>query len=441
MHFQKHFSFLLFVAGVAGLTGCSSLRKPASVSERKQMKISELLVHLESTGQLESIDALIRSCVQELVPQKTLQVRLLSHWEEARRKKDFSLLDRFPVVPLAQAENLRTAFGGRGGQNEKIDVAVVKGDLEDILGECREMAPLPKMVNPKIPMLTDGHFPAEGLSLCEQDRSIKLARVLNSLMAVNGSEVRLGSVRARSAQKLIEALIESGHRVEMRNERTYANFVSLNWGDTPVIWPVWVDTGLKTSEGQDLRVPVGHSHHAWRIEGPLMKAKVMFYLGVSGVGFFAQVDERPAWTGLRAEYVLDSDRDRDSVIKAMDYAGRYYRRIQKEARAYAADMPADGYGYLGVCNDSNAVLEKATRGSVSTFPLMRAADLDGKPRMTDGLDDILRSLPKDSRSFERSKNNLARVLSMTPFEDLDDPRMHDDGLRSVLKSLDAELRR
>jgi hypothetical protein len=399
------------------------------------------MLKLDESGQLDALEPMVRARMQELVPSPFLQHQLLARWEEARRKKDYSLLDRFPVVPLNQVEKLRPALGGRGGQNEKVEVAVLRGRIEDILGECRELAPLPKAVSAQVPMLTDGHFPNSGMGLCHQDRSIKFARILNSLMAANGSEIRVGSIRARSAQRLFEALIETGHTVEMRNERTYANFVSLNWGDTPVIWPVWVDSGVKTQEGEAVVVPVGHSHHAWRVEGPYLKARVMFYLGVSGVGFFGQVDERPAWTGMRASYVLRSGTDDELILKALDHAGRYYRRIQTEAQNYASDMPADGYGYLGVCNDSNAVLEKVTQGTVTTFPLMRASELDEKPRLGDGLDVVMRDLPKDSRRFRRTPENIQRILAMTPFESIDDRDLHDEGLRKTLRSLESEMAR
>jgi hypothetical protein len=416
-------------------------RKPASISKRPQIKISALMKQLDASGQLDALEPLVKARLESLIPNPLLRKVFLDQWEEMRRKKDFEKLDRFPTLPLKQIEKLRPALGGRGAQSEKIEVVVLKGSLEDVLGECRELAPLPKPVSPSMPMMTNGHFPDPGLGLCDQDRSLKLARILNSLTAANGSELKVGAVRARSAQRFFEALIDSGHTIEMRNERTYANFLSLNWGDEPVIWPVWIDTGLKTRDGDSVTVPVGHSHHAFSIEGPLLKASVMFYLGVSGVGFFGQVDERPAWTGTRVAYKVSSSNDAVKILKVLDFAGRYYRRIKKESETLAPDMPANGYGYLGVCNDSNAVLEKIDRSTVTTFPLMRAAELDQKSRGGDGLDEALRGLPKDSKDFPRTPDNLGRVLSMTPFESLDDRDLHDEQLRRVLRSLESEVGR
>jgi len=416
-------------------------RKIASVSKRPQIKVSQLMKQLDDSGQLDAMEPLIKARIDDLSPTPEARRLLASEWEAIRRTKDYAKLDHFPVVPLRQVAKLRPALGGRGSHAEKVDTAVLKAPLEDILGECRELASLPKPVSTRMPMLTDGHFPDPGLGLCEQDRSIKFARILNSLMAANGSEVRVGAAKARSAQRLFEILIEYGHSVEMRNERTYANFLSLNFGDQPVIWPVWIDTGLKTSDGVRIEVPVGHSHHAFLIEGPLVKASVMFYLGTSGVGFFAQVDERPAWTGKRTAYAINSSDDAATILKTLDFTGRYYRRIRNESRSVAEGMPANGYGYLGVCNDSNALLEKVDRNTVTTFPLMRAAELDSKSRTSDGLDEILRGLPKDSQDFPRTEANLSRILEMTPFESLDDRDLHDEKLREILKSLEAEVGR
>ncbi|MEO5667516.1 MAG: hypothetical protein ABIR96_05615 [Bdellovibrionota bacterium] len=416
-------------------------RKPASISKRPQIKISELMRQLDSSGQLDALDAIVKARIDELTPNPILRQALLGQWEEMRRKKDYATLDHFPMLHLKQVDRLRPALGGSGQPSEKIDIAILKGRLEDIFGECRELAPLPKAVSSRMPMMTNGHFPDPGLGLCDQDRSIKFARMLNSLMAANGSEIGIGPAKARSAQKLFELLIEGGHTVEMRSERTYANFLSLNWGDQPVIWPVWIDTGLKTREGNPIQVPVGHSQHSFTIDGPLVHASVMFYLGTDGVGFFGQVDERPAWTGMRASYKITSNDDAAKIIKALDYAGRYYRRIQSESQGVASGMAANGYGYLGVCNDSNAVLEWVDKGTVSVFPLMRAEELNQKSRGSDGLDEILRGLPKDSSDFPRTPSNLSRVLSMTPFEDLDDRDLHDESLRQILKSLESEVGR
>ena len=206
--------------------------------------------------------------------------------------------------------------------------------------------------------------------------------------------------------ELAQALLDAGHTIEARNERTYANFLSLTFGDVNVRWPVWLDTGATLPSGDNLVVPMGHSHHAWRISGPDVNARVMFYLGISGAAFFAQTDVRPAWTG---ETLAPASND---VAATFDWAARYLARNRAERTTVAAGLPADGYGYVGVCNDSNAVIEYATLGTITAFPLLRAASLDTQAPLGDGLDDILHTLPHDADAL--APDAIRRVAAMTP---------------------------
>jgi hypothetical protein len=79
-------------------------------------------------------------------------------------------------------------------------------------------------------------------------------------------------------------------------------------------------------------------------------------------------------------------------------------------------MPADGYGYVGVCNDSNTTIELATRGTISAFPLLRAKELDAQPDLDDGLDAAVRALPKDGDGLPDPHDALRRAVAMQPFD-------------------------
>lgn len=147
----------------------------------------------------------------------------------------------------------------------------------------------------------------------------------------------------------------------------------------------------------------------------------MFYLGISGAAFFGQTDARPAWSGTVASTEVTIDResgaDYDYAMSTLDAAAAYLRRSRVERSTIAAGMPADGYGYLGVCNDSNATLEYATRGTISTFPLLRAAALDAQPALGDGLDAAIRALPNDGDGIVDPADALRRAVEMQPHAD------------------------
>jgi hypothetical protein len=114
-------------------------------------------------------------------------------------------------------------------------------------------------------------------------------------------------------------------------------------------------------------------------------------------------------------------------LSTADAAAAYLRRNRVERDTVAQGLPADGYGYVGVCNDSNTTVEYATRGTISAFPLLRAKSLDDEADLNDGLDDTVRTLPKDGDGLPDPADALRRAVLMQPFAD-GSPLMWDDTL-------------
>jgi len=343
-------------------------------------------------------------------------------------------LDRFPTIPLSAIGALRPALGAIPAEEPKPD-QVVTGDLMQFLGACSPDRSLPADVDARLPGVKYGQFPSKTLSPCQFAHASKLAQVLTSLAANNGSSVTFKGQTIKTPKELFAALIASGHTIEVRNERMYANFLSLIAGDRDVIWPVWIDTGIRLSNGESFSIPVGHSHHAWRITGPTINTRVMFYLGVSGAGFFGQTDQRPAWSGTIAATSTTAQSD---VLATVDAASMYLRRNRVERTTVAQGKPADGYGYVGVCNDSNATIEHVTKGTITTFPLLRAKELDNAASLNDGLDATVRALPKDGDGITDSHDALRRAVAMQPFPN-GSPLLWDAKLASQLAKARADL--
>jgi len=355
--------------------------------------------------------------IAKLVPDPVAAEQMATQLNAIIGDPNLSGIERFPTIPLGAIATLRPALGNLDSAPPSED-AVVQGDLMQLLGSCTPERALPGEVA-QLPGVRYGQFPSKTLSPCQFAHAKKLAQVLTSLAAQNGSSVTFKGKTITSPRELFAALVESGHTIEVRNERMYANFLSLIAGDRDVIWPVWLDTGIRLSSGETLTIPVGHSHHAWRISGPNVNTRVMFYLGISGVGFFGQTDSRPAWSGMVAAtdvtITAAQGADYDYLLKTVDTAAMYLRRIHVERTTVAAGQPADGYGYLGVCNDSNATLEHATRGTISAFPLLRAKELDAQAPLGDGLDATIRALPKDGDGISDPLDALRRAVAMQPF--------------------------
>ena len=356
------------------------------------------------------------------------------------RDPNLAGIERFPTIPLAQIGILRPALGQIPADAPKPD-QVVTGELTALLGACKAERSVPAPIDARLPGVGYGQFPSRTLSPCQFAHAGKLAQVLTSLAADNGSKVMFKGKTLKTPRELFSALVDSGHTIEVRNERMYANFLSATVGDRDLIWPVWIDTGIRLSTGESLTIPVGHSHHAWRISGPIVNTRVMFYLGISGAGFFGQTDNRPAWSGTVAATdvtIKGSGADLDYLLATADVASAYLRRNRVERTTVAQGMPAEGYGFVGVCNDSNATIELKTRGTTSAFPLLRAKSLDGAAALNDGLDATVKALPKDGDGLVDQRDALRRAVAMQPFLD-GSPLMWDAKLGAQIATARRDL--
>ncbi|MEZ4750971.1 MAG: hypothetical protein R3B54_10220 [Bdellovibrionota bacterium] len=370
-----------------------------------------------------SLEPFVRGRVEAALPKTELDEDRSEFEILVRQLKAFLAgeTDRFPILPpLPELSYLRPLVAGLESRLAKITLSPKKevkgltGSVQEILATAKTVRHYPAPLDKRVAEVTYGHFPSETLSPTQAKQSDVLAEILNSL--AEGKEAlsfqtKKGKRTLHTPWDLFDVLIASGHSIEVRNERTYANFISLNDGLTSVQWPVWLDSGVALSSGDKMIAPVGHSQHAWRIRGPEIDARIMFYLGISGVGFWAQTDERPAWTGNRVAYSVSSDKDKAFVLATVKAATVYFKRIRKEAQTVAKNKPADGYGYLGLCNDSNAALELMTHKTISAYPIARAAELlEKSPRLGDGLDEIFQKLPKDADADLKDKDYQQDVL-------------------------------
>jgi hypothetical protein len=360
----------------------------------------------------------VKAEIAAMVPDPLVAQQMGAQLEAILADPELKGLERFPTIPLSAIATLRPALGALPASAPSED-KVVHGDLMQLLGACTAARTVPAEIDgAKLPGVRYGSFPNRTMSPCQFSHAETLAQVLTSLASQNGSSVTFKGQELSTPAQLVGALVASGHTVEVRNERMYANFLSMIAGDRDVIWPVWLDTGIPLSVGGTLTIPVGHSHHAWRISGPNVNTQVMFYLGISGAGFFAQNGSRPAWSGTVAATDVTIDRasgsDYTYLLSTLDAASTYLRRIHVERTTVAAGKPADGYGYVGVCNDSNATIEYATRGTISAFPLLRAKALDSEAPLGDGLDEAIRALPKDGDGLVDKRDALRRAMAMQP---------------------------
>ncbi len=133
----------------------------------------------------------------------------------------------------------------------------------------------------------------------------------------------------------------------------------------------------------------------------------MYYMGVSGgTSWRAVAGLRSPWTGRETLFTYDSQQDPRAVIDLMVVAGKLRRKWAAEG----ANLPALGYGQLGVCNDSTAVLELSAEGSISIYPLAHPLiEADG-----DEINDLLADLPADLFGEPDPQDVIRRIKATLP---------------------------
>ncbi len=270
-----------------------------------------------------------------------------------------------------------------------------------------------KPVHESIPGLGTGSYADYRVPACKVVRSQQFAEVLNNLALDNGSTVTHEGTTYTTIADVAEALIAAGHHIVITNDRFYADFMGLDFNGAAVKAPLWIDTGVPAGDGT-LAMPSPHTHHTVVVTGPLVDVQVMYYMGVSGgVSFRADVNQRSPWTGGRTLRTYDSANDPSSVVTALETAGKL--RAKWNAEALAANMPALGYGLLGVCNDSTAVIEQALHGESTIFPLSHPP-VEGEQGDWDEMDTLLASIPSDVDPANPSLDALDRIRTTLPWE-------------------------
>ena len=178
-------------------------------------------------------------------------------------------------------------------------------------------------------------------------------------------------------EEFIVALLDSDHEVEVCPRATMAQFgVAIcakekDGSFTNIPFSAQVRTGLDgADESQPTYFAAPHGGMNVIIRGPLIgenkQCDLQFYLTLEGfTGYFADHDADVPW--LKRIQLADSY-NRQDTIRAI----RMISIVSTVFNAIATDMnlPFGGYGLLGMCNDSAALIDYALRNECSTYPLL-----------------------------------------------------------------------
>lgn len=313
----------------------------------------------------------------------------------------------FPVAPIAALGTAQALFESPAEQVAAPEPVVF--DLQALLTKgCSPERATVAPLHPSLPAELTRGWPTDwSIDDCTLQRGQDFAAVLNNLALDNGSKVVSGDVSYTSVEDVFVALIDSGHHVVVENNRYLANFLGLNYAGASVIAPVWLDTGIPTDAGS-LMIPAPHTHTTIHVTGPLVNSTLMYYMGTSG-GTSWRVQGaslRPDWAGERTLYTYDSVDQADAIVQMMTTAARL-RKLWVER---GQGLPVGGYGALGVCNDSTAVIEYAVEETITIFPLAHPP-VEGTPGNV--IDEILSKLPSDTQGYDPA-DAVQRILTSMP---------------------------
>jgi hypothetical protein len=181
-------------------------------------------------------------------------------------------------------------------------------------------------------------------------------------------------------QDFLQALLDSGHSVEMCPRSHITSFglalcVKEREGWTNIPCAIFLRSGYESKDGRPAHYVMPHGGMDLHIAGPLIgkdsKGKdrncdIQFYMAIEGMcGWHSNHNARVPWlqdVSTAQIYTIPQ------TLLAMKLAG--ILAVTFNAIGTEMDLPYGGYGILGVCNDTAALLDFAVRGETNMFPLV-----------------------------------------------------------------------
>jgi hypothetical protein len=296
--------------------------------------------------------------------------------------KDWHRVDHFPaltVSALNRSVDLTTKVAGESKKQLTVKDLIDLGDYapekattvdlnQPVTAPTYAEDPYNAITQP-MPGITMGDGPDPALAPMHP-QSKRLAEVLNRLSLNNEHSPQLTVLLAGHAVTdpgaLIKTLQATNHTVIVDDDLYFANFGHLHDGARDVLMPFWLDAQIAIpGTRRSLLLPVSHSEHELHVRGPILNADVSYYFGIDGKSEFRTMDSlNQPWTMGRKAFLYTGDRAAEA-INLLAQATRVYLAVHLAH----PELPFGGYYKLGVCQDTNAVLEQSLQGRVILFPL------------------------------------------------------------------------
>jgi hypothetical protein len=183
----------------------------------------------------------------------------------------------------------------------------------------------------------------------------------------------------------------------------------------------------QTERGEEVALPAAHAEMVISVKGPAVTANTKFFQGMTSTGFFpCDIWQTPRWLGQK---IAPERFSGDKAIDAIEVAGHLSDTINAVAKEL--NLPYAGYGKLGVCMDTVAVVRHALTKKNDYWPLLMRDELlfpQMEKRLTDRKrsdDDEFARLLSSMKAVENdaydNPTSAARMLSSIPWSKGQEP--------------------
>ena len=188
--------------------------------------------------------------------------------------------------------------------------------------------------------------------------------------------IKFAGIHIATPRSFLWTLMETGHDVEVCPRATITTFGMAacikekdgSWTHVPLSY--FVRTGYESESARPAHAGVPHGGMDLDISGPLIgkksKCNIQFYMAIEGMcGWHSNHNADVPWKVATASTEPYS---KDMALQAIRMAGLL--SVTFNAIGTEQKLPFGGYGVLGVCNDTAALLDQAVRGTTNMYPLV-----------------------------------------------------------------------
>eukprot|EP00980_Cylindrotheca_fusiformis_P007693 scaffold1624_cov105-Cylindrotheca_fusiformis.AAC.4 len=278
----------------------------------------------------------------------------------------------------------------------KMEAKIKSSENEDYDPEDRSFPP-PTPLNKRL--LPDLHVGWGSAKCSHSKREILLNRLVSVLLnklsynyylVENGAtpeslfSVHLGGEQCQFPDEFIQALLDTKHKIEVCPRSTVTTFgfgVCVKEEDesfTNIPLGLFLRTGLEGQNGDPLFFGAKHGGMDLSIRGPLIdniieskdqkpgKCDVQFYVSLDGMCCWnSNHNPEVPWIDQVPTSPVYSETEALAAVRTTGLLAVAFNAIATEM-----NLPFGGYGILGVCNDSAALVDVAIRKETNLYPLI-----------------------------------------------------------------------